>query len=67
MAGILNIVPVVLIDGGISDGNRIIGNPSDMEDRGIYYAIIQNKKIWLPRSYASNRSTLPEKDTFFAK
>jgi hypothetical protein len=67
MARILNIVPVVLIDGGISDGNRILGNPSDMDDRSIYCAIIQNKKIWLPRSYASNKSVLPEKDTFFAK
>ena len=55
------------IDGGISDGNRILGNPSDIDDRSIYCAIIQNKKIWLPSSYASNRSTLPEKEVFFAK
>ena len=36
------------IDGGISDGNRIIGNLSDIENRSMYCAIVQNKKIWLP-------------------
>jgi hypothetical protein len=55
------------IDGGLSDGNRILENPSDMEDRSIYCAIIQNKKIWLPSRYSSNRSTLSEKEVFFAK
>jgi hypothetical protein len=38
------------IDGGISDGNRTLGNPSDMENRSMYCAIVQNKKIWLPQS-----------------
>ena len=38
------------IDGGISAGNRILGNLSDIEDRSMYCAIIQNKKIWLPES-----------------
>lgn len=38
------------IDGGISDGNRILGNLSDIENRSMYCAIIQNKKIWLPES-----------------
>jgi hypothetical protein len=36
------------IDGGLSDGNRIIGNRSDMESRSMYCATVQNKKIWLP-------------------
>jgi hypothetical protein len=36
------------IDGGISDGNRIIGNLSDINHRSMYCAIVQNKKIWLP-------------------
>ena len=38
------------IDGGISDGNRILGNLSDIDNRSMYCAIIQNKKIWLPES-----------------
>lgn len=37
------------IDGGIDDGNRILGNISDMEDRSMYCAIVQKKKIWLPQ------------------
>jgi hypothetical protein len=37
------------IDGGISDGNRILGNLCDMEDRSIYCATAGNKKIWLPQ------------------
>jgi len=36
------------IDGGISAGNRILGNLSDIEDRSIYCAIVQKKKIYLP-------------------
>ena len=36
------------IDGGISAGNRILGHLSDMEDRSMYCAIVQKKKIWLP-------------------
>jgi len=34
------------IDGGISDGNRILGNL--FENRSMYCAIVQKKKIWLP-------------------
>ena len=30
------------------DENRILGNLSDIEDRSMYCAILQNKKIWLP-------------------
>ena len=37
------------IDGGISNGNRIIGNMSDMENRSMFCAIVQGKKIWLPQ------------------
>ncbi len=36
------------IDGGIEDGNRIIGDTSDIENRAVYCATIQNKKVWLP-------------------
>jgi len=36
------------IDGGISAGNRILGDLSDMEDRSIYCAVVEKKKIWLP-------------------
>ena len=36
------------IDGGISAGNRILGNLLDMEDRSVYYTIIHKKKISLP-------------------
>lgn len=36
----------VAIDGGISDGNRILGDSS--ENRSMYCAIVHNKKIWLP-------------------
>jgi hypothetical protein len=38
------------IDGGISAGNRIIGNLSDIEYRGMYCANVHKKKIWLPPS-----------------
>lgn len=36
------------IDGGISAGNRIIGNVSDIENRSMYCAIVGKKTIWLP-------------------
>ena len=36
------------IDGGISLGNRILGNICDIEDRSIYCAIVHKKKIFLP-------------------
>jgi len=36
------------IDGGISDGNRILGDPSDIDNRSMYCATVQNKKLWLP-------------------
>ena len=37
------------IDGGISAGNRILGDLSDIEDRSVYCAIIQKKKIFITR------------------
>ena len=37
------------IDGGISAGNRILGNISDIENRSMYCTIVQKKKIWLPQ------------------
>lgn len=36
------------IDGGLCDGNRILGNISDVENRSMYCATVHNKKIWLP-------------------
>jgi len=44
------------IDGGISSGNRILGNMCDIEDRSIYCAIVHKKKIFLP-STSSNEPT----------
>jgi hypothetical protein len=41
------------IDGGISDGNRILGNQSDIENRSMYCAIVGRKKIWLPHDMES--------------
>jgi hypothetical protein len=38
------------VDGGVSAGNRILGNLSDMENRSMYCATVQKKKIWLPES-----------------
>jgi len=37
------------IDGGISDGNRILGSMSDIDNRSMYCAIVGNKKLWLPQ------------------
>ena len=36
------------IDGGISEGNRILGNLSDIEERSVYCAHILEKTFWLP-------------------
>jgi hypothetical protein len=38
------------IDGGISAGNRIIGDLTNIEYRSMYCAIINKKKIWLPQA-----------------
>ncbi len=43
-------IDAVGIDGGISSGNRIIGNLTDIEYRSMYCTIIDKKKIWLPQS-----------------
>jgi len=42
------------IDGGISDGNRILGNPSDIEVRSMYYATVQEKKYGFPSLLLKN-------------
>jgi hypothetical protein len=58
------------IDGGISAGNRILGYLSDMEDRSMYRAVIQKKKVWLPQTVIEerflqiqNQNILPIADT----
>lgn len=38
------------IGGGISAGNRVIGDLSNIEYRSMYCAIIEKKKIWLPQA-----------------
>ena len=40
----------VAIDGGISEGNRSLGNLSDIEERSVYCANVLEKRIWLPHS-----------------
>lgn len=36
------------IDGGIEDGNRILGNHKDIEIRCVYCYVDKGRKIWLP-------------------
>ena len=36
------------VDGGISDGNRVLGDLSMLEDRSMYRADINGKRFWLP-------------------
>jgi len=36
------------LDGGISDGNRSLGDPSHRESRAVYCAYLGTKRIWLP-------------------
>jgi hypothetical protein len=47
------------IDGGISAGNRILGNLEDMEDRSVYCAVIDKKKVWLPPAVIEERFQKP--------
>jgi len=37
------------LDGGIEDGNRILGNILDIENKSMYCSNVQGKKIWLPQ------------------
>jgi len=37
------------IDGGIDEGNRILGDLLNIENRSMYCAIVKNKKLWLPQ------------------
>ena len=39
----------IAIDGGIESGSSLIGSLLDMEDRSIYCAIVNGKRIWLPQ------------------
>jgi hypothetical protein len=41
------------IDGGIEAGNRILGNLEDMENRSMYCAIINGRRLWLPSNIQS--------------
>ena len=36
------------IDGGITDGNRILGSSENIEERSVYRAIVNGKYILLP-------------------
>jgi hypothetical protein len=45
----------VAIDGGNEEGNRILGNVCDIEDRRMYSAIIKKKRIWLPGSLTTRK------------
>lgn len=38
------------IDGGISKGNRIIGDLNNMETRAMYITVVSNKQVWLPQA-----------------
>jgi hypothetical protein len=38
------------IDGGIKDGNRILGNMCDIETRSMYHTFLNKKRIWLPQT-----------------
>lgn len=42
------------IDGGISAGNSVLGELSDIENKSKYCAIVENKKIWLPHTIIEN-------------
>jgi hypothetical protein len=37
------------IDGGICDGNTLLGDSSYMETRSMYCALINKKVLWLPQ------------------
>jgi hypothetical protein len=36
------------IDGGIEQGNRILGSIENMEQRSMYCASVNGKTVWLP-------------------
>ena len=42
------------IDGGISAGNSVLGELSDIENKSKYCAIVEKKKIWLPHTIIEN-------------
>jgi len=36
------------VDGGLEDGNRILGDFADIDDRSVYCAKSRGKTVWLP-------------------
>lgn len=46
------------IDGGIGAGNRLLGNLEDMENRSMYCAVINKKKLWLPQEIIESQFTM---------
>jgi hypothetical protein len=42
------------IDGGIYSGNSLIGSLLDMEDRSMYCAMVNGKRLWLPQDVINN-------------
>jgi len=45
------------IDGGVSVGNRILGNLCDIETRSMYCAVVDGKKLWLPQTIIEEKFT----------
>jgi hypothetical protein len=45
------------IDGGIGASNRVLGKLEDMEERSMYRASVNGKKLWLPQSVIEERFT----------
>lgn len=48
------------IDGGILNGNSVLGNLDDMENRSVYCAYVMNKKFWLPEEVSRFSTRLSE-------
>ena len=46
------------IDGGILNGNSILGNLEDMENRSVYCAYSMNKRVWLPEEVSRFSSNI---------
>ena len=43
------------VDGGIGPSNRVLGKLTDMEERSMYRASVNGKKLWLPQSVIEER------------
>jgi hypothetical protein len=46
------------VDGGICDGNTILGKLEDMEPRSMYCAYVNKKKFWLPQEVIEQQFSL---------